>query len=145
LSLLWKSRLAAFFRAPSNLEVAAIRLVLIDQFHVESIHPFESEDDAPIRPNRHRPESSKLAFERVKTAIGEIESLLRLGGHENGKNFSDHLDEIEATPTSIIAFVESLEPAMLKALDDPSEVYSATCQLSLPAKSNWSQTPAPTS
>src|ERR1035441_4850798 len=53
--------------------------VVIDQFNVESVRSFKTENNAPIGAYRHRPQPFQLAFELVKAIPGNIQSLRRGG------------------------------------------------------------------
>lgn len=51
--------------------------MVISQFNVKRIFSFKSENDAPVGPHRHGPESSQIAFHRVKAIVGQLERLRR--------------------------------------------------------------------
>jgi hypothetical protein len=63
--------------SPANLRVLQVPLVIADQFNIESIFSLKTENDAPVCPHRHRPETAKLAFERMQAIAGEVERLRR--------------------------------------------------------------------
>ena len=44
----------------------------------------------------------------------KIQSLRRDGGIENRENSFDRIQQVGANPTAVAAFIEPLEPAMLK-------------------------------
>jgi hypothetical protein len=55
--------------------ISPSRLVIVDQFNIESVFSFETENDAPVCPHRHRPETATVAFERMQAIAGQVQRL----------------------------------------------------------------------
>jgi len=90
-------------------------LVVIDQLDVKSIISFKTEDNPPVGPDRHGPESSQAALQRVQTITRETESLRAGGGIKDGKDSFHRLQEVGPYPASVATFIETFQAAMLEA------------------------------
>ena len=101
---------------------ASRSLVIVDQFNVESIFPFKTENDAPVGPHSDRPEASQPAFERMQAIAGKIERLGRRGLIETGQNIFYVLQQVGSYPAPVVAFEESFQTPVLKAPDHQSNV-----------------------
>jgi hypothetical protein len=49
-------------------DVFSLSLVVVDQFHIEGVFPFKPENDAPVCPYRHRPETPDQLGLRTETS-----------------------------------------------------------------------------
>jgi hypothetical protein len=89
--------------------------VVIDQFDVKSIICFKAKDNSPIDTDRHGPESSQAAFQRVQTISGEIQGLRAGGGIKDRKDAFHRFQEVGPYPASVATFIETLQAPMLEA------------------------------
>jgi len=96
--------------------------MIVGQFNVKDILSFKTENDAPIGPDGHRPESLQIAFQRVQAIARQIESLRRRGGIENREDSFHRVQQVRTYPAAVAAFIEALQPAMLEAPDHQNVV-----------------------
>jgi hypothetical protein len=101
--------------------VLSSSLVIIDQFNVKSILPFKAKDDAPIGPDRHRPQPFQIAFKRVQVP-GDIQTLRRRGGIEHRKDSLNRFQQIGAYSASVVAFIEALQAPMIETPNHLSQI-----------------------
>lgn len=92
-------------------------LVIVDQFDVARVRALKSENDAPISPHRHRPESLQAAFQRVQAIPRKVHSLRRLCPIEPCKNVLHVLDQVVPYAAAITLLVEPFESSMFEAPD----------------------------
>jgi hypothetical protein len=90
-------------------------LMVVDQLDVEGVLPCKAENDSPIGPDRHGPESFQAAFQRVQTIPGEIQTLRAGGGIENCKDSFHGFQEVGPYPAPVAAFIETFQASMLEA------------------------------
>jgi hypothetical protein len=91
--------------------------MVIGQLNVKRILSFKAENDAPIGPHGHGPESLQVAFQRVQPIAGQIEGLRRCRRIENRKDALRRVQQVGAYPASVPTFVETLETSVLEAPD----------------------------
>jgi hypothetical protein len=79
-------------------------LMVVDQFNIESIFSLKSENNAPVCPHRHRPETGQLTLERMQAITGKVERPRRRGLIEATQNVFDVFHEIRPYATPVVAF-----------------------------------------
>src|SRR5579862_3274465 len=52
--------------------VFSFSLVVVDQFNVESVFSLKPENNAPVCPDGHRPETAQLPLERMQAIAGKV-------------------------------------------------------------------------
>jgi hypothetical protein len=90
--------------------------VIVNQFNLKSVFSFKTENDPPVCPYCHRPETAKLALERMQAIPGEVERLRRRSLIEAAQNVFHVLQQIRPYPASVVAFKEPFEARCLKLL-----------------------------
>jgi len=60
--------------------------VVINQFNVKRITALKPEDDAPVGPNRHRPQAFQVTFEWMQAITRKVKRLRRVGLIEASEN-----------------------------------------------------------
>jgi hypothetical protein len=97
-------------------------LMVIDQLDIKGVVPLKAENDSPIGPYRHGPESFQAAFERVQPIPGEIQALRASGGIKDCKDSFHRFQEVGSYPAPVAAFIETFQAAMLEAPNHQSPV-----------------------
>jgi hypothetical protein len=96
--------------------------MVVSQFNVKGVLSLKSEDDAPIGPHGHRPESLQVALQRVRAIARQIESLWRCRRIENRKDSFHRVQQVGPDPASVAALIEAPETPMLEAPDHENVV-----------------------
>jgi len=52
--------------------IVFLLLMVVDQINVASVPGAEAEDHPPVGPNRYRPETSQVAFQRMQSKARQI-------------------------------------------------------------------------
>ena len=89
--------------------------MVVGQLNVKRILSFKTENDAPIGPHSHGPESLQVAFQRVQAIARQIERLWRCRRIENRKYSFHRLQQVASYPASVAAFIEALEASVFEA------------------------------
>jgi hypothetical protein len=89
----------------------------------------KSENNAPVRPDRHGPETAKLALERMQAIAGEAERLRCRGLIETARNVFHVFQQIRAYSAPVVAFKKAFQARCLKLLII-GVPQSNTCRLS---------------
>jgi hypothetical protein len=97
-------------------------LMVVGQFDIKGVVPFKAEDDSPIGPYRHGPESFQAAFQLVQRILGKIQTLGAGGGIENRNDSFHRFQEVGPYPASVAAFIETFQASMLEAPNHQSLV-----------------------
>ncbi len=88
--------------------------MIVDQFNVERIFSLKTEDDPPVCPYRHRPETAKLALERMQAIAWEVERLRRRGLIEAAQNVFYIVHQIRSYAAPVIAFKEAFQSSVFE-------------------------------
>lgn len=75
--------------------------MVINKLDIEGIAVFKPEYDPPVSTNRHRPETSPIAFEGVETIAGKVKGLRGACGIKNRKNLFNLLQKVWPDLTSV--------------------------------------------
>jgi len=89
--------------------------MVVNHFNVKGILSLKAENDAPIGPDAHGPESFQVAFQRVQAIARQIESLRRGSRIENRKDSFHSVQQVGAYPASVAPFIEAFQSSMLEA------------------------------
>jgi len=91
--------------------------MIVNQFNVERISPFKTEDNAPICPNGHRPHSFQIPSEIVQMKTRQVQCFGSCCRVEHSQYAFDFIDKIRTNAGAIAAFVKPLQATMLEAPD----------------------------
>jgi hypothetical protein len=80
--------------------------MVIDEIDVDRITLSEVEDDPPVRTHRDRPESPKLALQRVQTEAVNVQIFHSLCGIERCENQSNSCDMLRRNSTGVIVLIK---------------------------------------
>src|SRR5271156_4163167 len=108
--------------------VPSLSSVIIDQFNIKRIGPFETQYDSPIRAHSNRPEPFQFALERMQAVAGEVKFLRRRRFVEDGQYFLNSIGQIGPYSATVVALVKPLQAAMFEAPNHECKVYIVTCQ-----------------
>jgi hypothetical protein len=78
--------------------------MVIQQVNLEYVRVLEAEDDAPVRPHRHRSEALQVAGQWVQPETMHIDVLDLLGDVQNTEDVLDLLDVLRVHASSVAAF-----------------------------------------
>ena len=93
--------------------------MVINQFDTVGVAFLKSEDDPPVRLDRHRLVSLEFPFERMQAVAGDGQSLYTQRRVEDKQNVLNRVNEVGADQAAIFALEQVFEPAMAKALNHP--------------------------
>jgi hypothetical protein len=91
------------------------QLVVVDQIYFIGVTVHKAENNPPIGPHRHRPETLPVALKRVKMKAGHPHVLDSPSFVELVEDGTNLVQEIGPNPTRIIPFEEPLKALMPKA------------------------------
>jgi len=90
-------------------------LVVVDQFNIECVFSLKSENNAPVCPHRHRPETAQPALERMQAVAGKVKRLWRRGLIETTQNVFYVVQQIRPYAAPVVAFKEAFQAPMFEA------------------------------
>ncbi len=90
-------------------------LVIIDQFNIVCIVALKAKHDAPICPDRYRPESFQVAFQRVQPVTRQVEGPRCIRLVQTGENIFNRIQQVGSYLAAVTMLIETLETSMLKA------------------------------
>src|SRR6202040_1349405 len=86
--------------------------MIIHKVDVQRFAVLEAKNDPPIRPDRHRPKTLEIAFQRMQHERGQSQRVNRLRGMKHGQNLLD-LAHVLRTDTLGIVILEKLPQALV--------------------------------
>jgi hypothetical protein len=100
--------------------IVVVLLMIVDQVHVVCVVAAKAEDDAPVRPDGHAPETLKVAFEGVKPKAGQVHIVRLSSAVQNGKDVFELLDVLLPDALALRVLEEPFEALMPEALNHSS-------------------------
>lgn len=91
--------------------------MVVDQFDVQSVAVDESEDDAPIGADGHRPESAAISFQGMQAEARQPQFLGGRGHVEQSQDSNDGIDQIRPNPPALTVLIKPIQGATLQIPD----------------------------
>jgi hypothetical protein len=90
--------------------------VVIDQFNIKNVFPFEAEDNSPIGSHCYGPRSLQVTLKHMQAIARKIQGLRPCGGIEDGKDSFHSLHQISPDTAPVATLVEALQTPVLEVL-----------------------------
>src|SRR5438309_12003645 len=90
-------------------------LVIVDQFNVQGVRSFKTENDAPVGPHRYGSQPLQVAFEWMQAIAGNFQSSRRGGGIENREDSFNGFQQVRPYPAPVVAFIKPLQAPVSEA------------------------------
>jgi hypothetical protein len=88
--------------------------VVINIIHIKNLPVLKAENDPPVGPDRHCPETLEIASERMQMETGQIHISNASGGIQNSQNVFDLLYMVWPYLAGVVLLVEAFEPLVPK-------------------------------
>jgi hypothetical protein len=89
-------------------------LVVVDQFDIEGVCPFETENNPPVGSYGYGPEPLQIALKRVQPIPRNIQGVRRGRAVKSGKNSLNGVHKVRPDSPLFPVFIEPLKPPMLE-------------------------------